>query len=69
MSSFAAIDGLAAHTALAARSAPGPAAGAGTFVSSTSFGSLAASPGGSAGVKRTSTSTKFINGKKITTRR
>ncbi|XP_043193840.1 dnaJ homolog subfamily B member 6-like isoform X1 [Amphibalanus amphitrite] len=75
MSSFAAIDGMMAsaaahHPALAARSVAGPGAGAGTtFVSSTSFSSLGGSPGGSAGVKRTSTSTKFINGKKITTRR
>ena len=69
MSSFAAIDGLAAHHAAHPALAGRSGVGGGTFVSSTSFSSLGGSPGGSAGVKRTSTSTKFINGKKITTRR
>lgn len=77
MSSFAAIDAVmdgrpalaAPHPALAG-ARPGAAAGpGGLFMSSTSFSSMGGSPGGSAGVKRTSTSTKFINGKKITTRR
>ncbi|XP_037085532.1 dnaJ homolog subfamily B member 3-like isoform X2 [Pollicipes pollicipes] len=76
MSSFAAIDavmdGRGGHAGLAhgALAHHGLAHHGGLaqhgFVSSTSFSSLG-SPG--AGVKRTSTSTKFVNGKKITTRR
>jgi len=76
MSSFAAIDavtsgggGVFHHGGLHAGHSGGhhhPALAHQGFVSSTSFSSLG-SP--NAGVKRTSTSTKFVNGKKITTRR
>jgi len=76
MSSFAAIDavtsgggGVFHHGGLHAGHGGGhhhPALAHQGFVSSTSFSSLG-SP--NAGVKRTSTSTKFVNGKKITTRR